>query len=268
MKPTELTEEAKAVLKEYIDSEWERRRQSQHRLVKWIIGANALALVTLAAYAYEAVQNRAVQAAHDLLAQESASFRAAATATFDQISQQMKSQNNAMMTSFNQAFVTVGNMQERNASLANRLAIGERDTEQLLASVKQSRAQLEQEKRRIDLLTETIDNVQTLAGNLDVTEVQIGMEKLAAFWEALAQSDEGAWVTAIEERVRTLESGCVDECAYRERRCNGDGYQVCGDFDSDPCSEWSLQTSSCSYGEVCVDGYCVRASEAGSKRAP
>ena len=48
---------------------------------------------------------------------------------------------------------------------------------------------------------------------------------------------------------------CQDDCVYGSRRCAGNGYQVCGDFDSDSCSEWS-QTTSCSYGQTCSQGAC------------
>jgi len=51
-------------------------------------------------------------------------------------------------------------------------------------------------------------------------------------------------------------SNCTNDCSYGSRRCSGNGYQVCGDFDSDSCSEWS-QTTSCSYGEICENGYCI-----------
>ena len=50
--------------------------------------------------------------------------------------------------------------------------------------------------------------------------------------------------------------GCVDECTYNDRQCQGDGYQVCGDYDLDDCAEWS-QTTSCSYGQVCASGICI-----------
>ncbi len=49
--------------------------------------------------------------------------------------------------------------------------------------------------------------------------------------------------------------GCHDECIYGTRRCQEEGYQVCGDYDSDDCSEWS-QVTQCFLGEVCVSGQC------------
>jgi hypothetical protein len=49
---------------------------------------------------------------------------------------------------------------------------------------------------------------------------------------------------------------CQDECNSGQRRCAGNGYQVCGDYDSDDCSEWS-QITSCSFGQVCNNGICI-----------
>lgn len=49
--------------------------------------------------------------------------------------------------------------------------------------------------------------------------------------------------------------GCVDECSAGSRRCSGDGYQICGDFDSDPCLEWGPIVD-CPPGETCSNGYC------------
>ena len=49
---------------------------------------------------------------------------------------------------------------------------------------------------------------------------------------------------------------CADECVLGDTRCDGaGGVQFCADFDSDPCSDWSV-TSPCNNGEICVDGAC------------
>ncbi len=48
---------------------------------------------------------------------------------------------------------------------------------------------------------------------------------------------------------------CQDECVYGQRRCAGNGYQVCGDYDADDCSEWS-QITQCFLGQICVSGVC------------
>jgi len=47
-------------------------------------------------------------------------------------------------------------------------------------------------------------------------------------------------------------SGCVNECSsWNIKQCSGNGYQVCGNWDSDSCFEWSSITAcsnTCSYG--------------------
>jgi len=49
---------------------------------------------------------------------------------------------------------------------------------------------------------------------------------------------------------------CTNDCTLGSRECSGDGYRLCGNFDADSCSEWSLSTS-CSAGQVCQSGQCV-----------
>lgn len=50
-------------------------------------------------------------------------------------------------------------------------------------------------------------------------------------------------------------AGCQDECNDGSRRCADDGYQVCGDYDTDDCTEWS-ETTPCKAGETCSNGSC------------
>jgi len=52
------------------------------------------------------------------------------------------------------------------------------------------------------------------------------------------------------------ETSCSDQCIDGERRCSGNGYQVCDDFSGDGCYEWSF-TTPCSFGEVCIFGECI-----------
>ncbi len=50
---------------------------------------------------------------------------------------------------------------------------------------------------------------------------------------------------------------CIDECAEGEQRCDGpEGHQHCGDFDADPCREWST-TTACSEDQSCHAGTCI-----------
>lgn len=50
-------------------------------------------------------------------------------------------------------------------------------------------------------------------------------------------------------------ASCTDECTTGSRRCDGDGVQICGNFDSDDCTDWG-PTSACNVGETCSDGFC------------
>ncbi len=48
---------------------------------------------------------------------------------------------------------------------------------------------------------------------------------------------------------------CADECAAGEARCLGNGFQTCGQYDDDPCTEWS-KVSECKHNETCSNGVC------------
>ncbi len=54
---------------------------------------------------------------------------------------------------------------------------------------------------------------------------------------------------------------CNNECAPDGRKCEGSGYRVCGDYDSDPCLEWSM-VAPCGPGEVCDEATGACESEA------
>ncbi len=48
---------------------------------------------------------------------------------------------------------------------------------------------------------------------------------------------------------------CRDECEEGDRRCAGDGFETCGQYDADPCLEWG-GAAACPAGRVCADGIC------------
>jgi len=49
---------------------------------------------------------------------------------------------------------------------------------------------------------------------------------------------------------------CVDQCVLGSRKCDpSGGYRVCGNYDSDSCSEWS-GVSACGEGLICHEGAC------------
>ena len=49
---------------------------------------------------------------------------------------------------------------------------------------------------------------------------------------------------------------CQDTCAADEVRCEGNARVTCGEFDGDPCLEWS-RPDACEIGERCDDGRCL-----------
>lgn len=50
-------------------------------------------------------------------------------------------------------------------------------------------------------------------------------------------------------------AGCTDVCTPGVRVCDGDAVLVCGDFDQDPCAEWS-GPQACAANEHCREGQC------------
>jgi hypothetical protein len=48
---------------------------------------------------------------------------------------------------------------------------------------------------------------------------------------------------------------CEDECADADRRCLGEGFELCGDFDADPCLEYG-GGAACEAGASCLGGEC------------
>lgn len=52
-------------------------------------------------------------------------------------------------------------------------------------------------------------------------------------------------------------SSCVDECPEAQQRtCDGSGYKVCGNHDSDSCREWGPRRA-CGAGTTCSNGQCL-----------
>ena len=50
---------------------------------------------------------------------------------------------------------------------------------------------------------------------------------------------------------------CSDECSTGQKKCAGNGYQVCGNYDNDSCLEWGSITN-CSADTICQNGSCVQ----------
>jgi hypothetical protein len=51
-------------------------------------------------------------------------------------------------------------------------------------------------------------------------------------------------------------STCSNECTSGQKKCVGNGYQICGNYDFDSCLEWS-QTNACSLTQTCSNGECI-----------
>jgi len=52
-------------------------------------------------------------------------------------------------------------------------------------------------------------------------------------------------------------ASCNDDCTQGEQRCssNDNGYEVCGNYDSDSCLEWGGLVD-CTGGDTCTNGTC------------
>ncbi|MBI5480801.1 MAG: hypothetical protein HY906_18225 [Deltaproteobacteria bacterium] len=51
-------------------------------------------------------------------------------------------------------------------------------------------------------------------------------------------------------------AACTNECTAGAKECvSTDGFRLCGDFDPDPCLEWS-DTTPCPTGQTCSNGTC------------
>jgi hypothetical protein len=64
-------------------------------------------------------------------------------------------------------------------------------------------------------------------------------------------------VTGNYDREKCLESQkCVDKCTLGAKQCSGNGYQICGNTDVNPCLDWG-EVTTCGVGEVCIGGDCI-----------
>ena len=59
-------------------------------------------------------------------------------------------------------------------------------------------------------------------------------------------------------------TSCTDECVLNTRICSGNGYQICGNYDSDSCTEYSFVTP-CTQNQICSNGICSGTSVTQSK---
>jgi len=58
-----------------------------------------------------------------------------------------------------------------------------------------------------------------------------------------------------EEKLKVT---CQNECsAAGSKRCSNNGYQVCGNYDTDNCLEWS-SIINCPTNTICQNGACIQ----------
>jgi hypothetical protein len=64
-----------------------------------------------------------------------------------------------------------------------------------------------------------------------------------------------------------LAQSCANECnTSGQKQCSGNGWQVCGNYDSDSCLEWS-SLSACAGNQLCQNGNCINQSIACSSNS-
>ncbi len=70
------------------------------------------------------------------------------------------------------------------------------------------------------------------------------------------------WGSAIscDGNLVCSEGNCSNNCSntctvLNERKCDGNGYQICGDYNNDSCLEWS-STVNCEIYQTCESGFC------------
>jgi hypothetical protein len=51
------------------------------------------------------------------------------------------------------------------------------------------------------------------------------------------------------------DTNCTDDCVVGERACQDNGFVVCGEFDDDPCRDWS-EPIECDSDKICEEGQC------------
>jgi len=68
------------------------------------------------------------------------------------------------------------------------------------------------------------------------------------------------YIGSDDDKIYAFGEKCVDECAKEERKCEGNAYVICGNYDVDECLEWS-DLIECAFGYYCYEGKCVKKEE-------
>jgi hypothetical protein len=54
----------------------------------------------------------------------------------------------------------------------------------------------------------------------------------------------------------TCINACTNDCIVGDRQCSGSGYQTCGEYDGDGCTEWGGPVTTCNDNSVCTTDSC------------
>jgi len=95
-----------------------------------------------------------------------------------------------------------------------------------------------------------------------IEEIRIEIEKVPLpTKEEIPPEEELPEEKPIEEKEPELikpEVACQDECSQTGlKKCSNNGYQVCGDYDTDDCLGWSSITN-CPPNTICQNGSCIQ----------
>src|SRR3989339_65937 len=108
-----------------------------------------------------------------------------------------------------------------------------------------------------------VDNNYAICGNYDSDNcLELG-EPIPCPFNTTCSKENGICVSGIQEPIinndinNTNNSDCTNECGTEfERQCLGNGFQVCGNYDSDTCLEFG-EVNECASGYSCENGACT-----------
>jgi hypothetical protein len=114
---------------------------------------------------------------------------------------------------------------------------------------------------------QTIEDIKWMSNETIRASMKFGDEKLGCailFYNKPADSsneietDVDFTITEGIQQEEPPKITCNDECSTKgQKKCAGNGYQVCGNFDDDVCLEWGSITS-CPVNTICQNGDCVQ----------
>jgi parallel beta-helix repeat protein len=97
------------------------------------------------------------------------------------------------------------------------------------------------------------DNPLTIGGRLSAVAYFDGAIDEVMIWNRVLDASE---VQELFNSFGYTPPTCTNDCTSSgAKQCSGNGYQTCGNYDSDSCLEWSSVTA-CSTGQTCSGGIC------------